>query len=136
MLFGEFAQILEGIDAGFVTVRKMKIQRVTPDDRGRIDRQIVRNAFVLEHFLARPFVDARSARAFAPQIGGVVTRLGVVRPFYRDFALAFFDDLYRFYHNGGRWSVIGGQKKDRKYLLITDHRPLTTILSYFQRLVP
>ncbi len=98
MSFCEFAKILKRKNACFVSVGKMKIQRVTPDDRGRINDKIVGNARFIENFLARPFVDARRARTTAPQLRRVIRCFRVVRPFDRNFAVVFLGNLCWFYH--------------------------------------
>lgn len=98
MLFGEFAKILKGKNSRFVSVGKVKIQSVTPDDRSRIDDNVFGNTCFIKYFFTSPFVDARRARTTAPQLRGVISRFRVVRPFDRNFAVVFLDDLCWFDH--------------------------------------
>ena len=49
-----------------VPVGEMKVERVATDDRGVFERNVCRYLAVVQHLLARPFVDASGARARTP----------------------------------------------------------------------
>jgi hypothetical protein len=65
-----------------VTVAPAKVERVTPDDAEILDFHILRNAFGLQHSLARPLVDALRARARATEIHSTIKALPPVAPRY------------------------------------------------------
>ncbi len=106
-LFGYFSEKLKRENSRVMPVGKVEIERVTSDDRNRRNKCIIGNAFGAENSFARPFVDARGAGTISPQLRRVITRFRVVRPFYREFAVTFFNYLRWFDHNylSGEWRV-------------------------------
>src|SRR5258706_3745098 len=94
----ETVQIREAKDPRIMSVREVKIEGITADDRDRRERDILGDLFVSEYFLAGPLVDARCARARAAQLRGTVPSFAVVRPFDGNLAVRFLDDLCRLDH--------------------------------------
>ena len=57
-LFGDLAKVLKTEDTGVVLIREDEVQRVSADDGGRVDLDILGDGVVNEHLFARPFIDA------------------------------------------------------------------------------
>ena len=98
-LFGYLSEKLKRENSRVMPVGKVEIKRVTSDDRNGRNKCVIGNTFGAENFFARPFVDAAGARTISPQLRRVITRFRVVRPFYREFAVTFFNNLCWFDHN-------------------------------------
>lgn len=64
-LFGDLAKVLKTEDTGVVLIREDEVQRVSADDGGRVDLDVLRYRIVNEHLFARPFIDAHRTRASA-----------------------------------------------------------------------
>lgn len=79
-----------------MAVREVKSKSISADYRNVVKCYVLGYAFIVKHLFARPFVNARSARATAAKLGRGVSHLGIVRPFDRDQTVGFFDDLCGF----------------------------------------
>src|SRR5688572_28903252 len=95
----ELLQQRKAVYPGFVTVREVKIQSIAADNGDMLKRKVRRDVLILQCFLSGPLVDAPGAGARTTQLGSVVTRLGIIRPFDRKFRIAFLNYLKGFDHD-------------------------------------
>src|SRR5438132_1880440 len=79
-MFAKISQILKAINAGFVAIAPTKVERVTADNCEIIDLEFVRNSFRLQGPLARPFVHALRAGAYASQSSSLVVAHAIISP--------------------------------------------------------
>src|SRR5438105_15423872 len=67
LLFTQFAQEAEAVDAGLMAVAPAKVERVAPDELHVLNRERIGDCFRSQHALARHLVDALRARTDAPE---------------------------------------------------------------------
>ena len=74
----------------------MEVESIPTDDRDVSKRGVVRNAGLVKHLLAGPFIDTPGTRARASEACSGVARFRVIRPLDRNFGIVFFDYLNGF----------------------------------------